>query len=246
MKELIHFAWDVLTLKQEAFAGHVARADVMRRGLTLLVLATLVAGSLPFIIDVVNGLRPQPSPEVALNQFLEGLDQMRQYIPGLEDFESEILPYIRPQFEMGVRIARLPTPLPKPLGALLTALGAFLSRPLARMAAWLAYGIWVLLFARLLGGRATAAQMLGCTALYAVPHVFDILSPVPCLGALIGLATAIWGIVIYVKALAVASGLGTGKAILAAILPALLQVALVVLLVIPLVIGFVVMLSQAG
>jgi hypothetical protein len=246
MNELIRFAWDVLTFKHEAYAGHVGRADVMRRGLTLLVLVTLVAGTVPFIIEVVNGLRPQPPPDIALKQLREIFEQLGQYFPDLPDLESEILPYMRPQFEMAARIARLPTPLPKPLGVLLTAFGAFVSRPLARMAAWLAYGIWVLLFAKLLGGRATAAQMLGCTALYAVPHVFDILGPVPCLGDLIGLVTAIWGIAIYVKALDVASGLGTSKAVLAAVLPVLLQVAAAVLLGIPLLIGFIAMLSQGA
>ena len=59
------------------------------------------------------------------------------------------------------------------------------------------------------------------TALYALPHAFDILGFVPCLGPLLGLSATIWGIAIYVKAVAVANEFSVGKAILATVLPAL-------------------------
>jgi hypothetical protein len=112
---------------------------------------------------------------------------------------------------------------------LLSNLGAFLSLPFSRLAGWIGYGIWVLLAAKLLGGRATVSQMLGATALYAVPHVLNILGPVPCLGGMLGLVATVWGIAIYVKALAVANDFGVGRATAATVLPALLFTALALL-----------------
>jgi hypothetical protein len=86
-----------------------------------------------------------------------------------------------------------------------------------------------LLASKLLGGRATASQMLGATALYAVPHVLGILGFVPCLGGLLGLVATIWGIAIYAKALAVVNDFSIGRAIAATVAPALLGGALALL-----------------
>jgi len=227
MKELLQLARSVLLFKHEAYVQHVARADVLKRGLTLLVLATLVAGTISFIVNVVEDLRPRNletqrrETEESLRESLESLEPMRQYLDLPPGFERELLKYARPNIEIGFRIAALPTPLPKPVGSVLQDLGAFLSSPFSRMAKWLGYGIWVLLVAKLLGGRATVSQALGATALYAVPHALDILSPVPCLGGVIGLVTTIWGIAIYVKALAVANGFSVGRAVASVVVPAL-------------------------
>jgi hypothetical protein len=227
MKELLQLARGVLLFKHEAYVQHIARADALKRGLILLVLATLVAGSISLIINVVGDLHPtnledrRREAEEGLRESLKLLEPMRQYLDLPPGFEQEILKHARPNIEMGFRIAALPTRLPKPVGGVLQDLGAFLSSPFSRMAKWLGYGIWVLLVAKLLGGRATVAQALGATALYAVPHALDILSPVPCLGGVIGLVTTMWGIVIYVKALAVANDFSIGRAVASVVVPAL-------------------------
>ena len=97
------------------------------------------------------------------------------------------------------------------------------------------YAFWVLLVAKLLGGRATLSQMLGCTALYVAPQILTILQVIPCLGAILGFVAFVWGLVIYVKATAVANELSSGRALLAAILPAAVLIGLILLFVIPLV-----------
>jgi hypothetical protein len=81
--------------------------------------------------------------------------------------------------------------------------------------------VLVLLFAKWLGGKANIQAMLGTTALFMVPHVIEILAFIPILGGLLGLAAAIWGLIIYIKAVSVANELPTGKALLAVILPVL-------------------------
>jgi len=113
------------------------------------------------------------------------------------------------------------------VGVSLRSLGAFLSLPFGRLAGWIGYAMWVLLVAKLLGGRATVAQMLGATALYVAPHALDILSSVPCLGLVIGMVTTVWGIAIYVKAVAVANEFSISRAIAATVVPALAGATLV-------------------
>jgi hypothetical protein len=54
----------------------------------------------------------------------------------------------------------------------------------------------------------------------------SILDVVRCLGGLLGLVAAVWGIAIYVKALAVANEFSIGRAIVAAVAPALVGAAL--------------------
>ncbi len=98
------------------------------------------------------------------------------------------------------------------------------------MAGWIGYAIWVLLAAKLLGGKATVSQMLGTTAFYAVPHVLGILGFIPCVGGLLGVVATVWGIAIYIKAVAVANDFGIGRATVATVLPVLVGVGLILVL----------------
>jgi hypothetical protein len=233
MKELLQFAWDALLLKDEAYAQHVARADVLKRGLTLLVLVTLLAGVLPLVVDVIGDLRPMSAQrqeaERGIREFTTSMGPLWGALGVPPDFERELLDNLRTGMEMGFDIAELPTPLPKVVGGILENLGAFLSLPFSRLAVWIGYTLWVLLIAKFLDGKATLSQMLGTTALYAVPHVLDGLNFVPCLGSLLGLVATVWGIAIYVKAVAVANDFSIGRAIAATVIPVLIDVALVLL-----------------
>lgn len=224
MRELLQLAWDALLFNHKAYVRHVAREGVLKRGLALLVLVTVLAGVISFFIGVVGDLSPMRSRQQAeqgFQQLIESMDTVQQYFDLPPRFGEQMRSNMRAGMEMGLQIDALPTRLPKPLGRILQNLGAFLSLPFSRMAGWVGYGIWVLLVAKLLGGRATVSQMLGATALYAVPHVLDILGFVPCLGGLLGLVATVWGIAIYVKALAVANGFSIGRAIIAVVVPAL-------------------------
>jgi hypothetical protein len=232
MKELLEFAWDVLLFRDEAYAQHVARADVLKRGVALLVLVTLLAGLIPFFVNVINDLRlasveaRRQEAEVGIQEFVKSLDAVRPYLDLPPGFEKQMIAYNKAGMGIGFGIEDLPTRLPKPVGRVLRDLGAFLSLPFSRLAGWMGYALWVLLVAKLLGGRATVSQMLGATALYAVPHILDFLGFVSCLGPMIGLVATVWGIAIYVKALTVASDFSIGRAITATIVPALIIAAL--------------------
>ena len=232
MNELLQLAWDALLFRHEAYVRHVARADALKRGLALLVLVTLVGGVVSLVVDIVGGLRPVDfeaeleAVEEGFQDFVESMEPFLDLPPDLQKGFAQGLRAARPGFEIGARIAELETPLPRPVGTVLSNLGALLSLPFSRLAGWIGYGIWVLLVAKLLGGRATVSQMLGATALYAVPHVLEILGPVPCLGGMLGLVATVWGIAIYVEALAVANEFTVGRALAATVLPALVIVVL--------------------
>ena len=229
MKELLQLAWDALLFKHEAYVQHTARTDALKRGLALLVLVTLLAGVISFFVDVVRGLRPmdvvaqQREVEQGIRDFLQSVGPYLDLPPG---FEKQSLLYMRSGMEIGFRIAALPTRLPQPLGRTLQNLGALLTLPFSRLAGWMGYGMWVMLVAKLMGGRATVSQTLGATALYAVPHVLDILGLVPCLGPVLGVVATVWGIAIYVKALAVANEFTIGRAVVATVVPVLAVAAL--------------------
>ncbi|MBN1955917.1 MAG: YIP1 family protein [Anaerolineae bacterium] len=233
MIALLRFTWDILLFKHEAYVQHVARTDALKRGLLLLVVVSLLAGSIPFLIDFIGGLRPLDPVQQRREfdqQMAEFFATMRQYGDLPPDFEEQFMLYLRPSVEIGFRVAALPTPLPRPLGTILgnvfQALGAFLSLPFQRLGGWLSYGIWVLLVAKLLGGRGTLSQLLGATVLYAIPHVLGVFSFIPCLGGLLVLIATVWGIAIYIKALAVAGEFELWKAVLAAVLPACIVILL--------------------
>ena len=235
MKELLQLGWDALLFRHEAYVHHVSRADALKRGLALLMLVTLLAGVISLVVNVVTGLRPADveadleNVETSVQEFFESMKPFFPIPPEFEQGFREGFRAMRPGIEIGMQVGELPTPLPKPVGTVLSNLGAFLSLPFSRLAGWVGYGIWVLLVAKLLGGRATVSQTLGATALYAAPHVLDILQPVPCLGGVLGWVATVWGIAIYVKALAVANDFHVGRAIIATLLPAVILVLLALL-----------------
>jgi len=235
MKELLQLAWDVLLFRHETYARHVARTDALKRGLTLLVLVTLLAGVVSLVVNVVGDLRPMSiearhqEAEQGIQEFIRSLGSMQQFFDLPPGFEREMRAYMQAGIGIGFDIEDLPTRLPKPVGRVLRDLGAFLSLPFSRLAGWMGYALWVLLVAKLLGGRATVPQMLGATALYAVPHILDILGFVDCLGPTLGLVATVWGIAIYVKALSVANDFSIGRAITATVVPTLVGAALALL-----------------
>jgi hypothetical protein len=227
MNELLSNLVGVATLKRESFERLHASKDAMRIGVLILLACFLIAGSSQFAVTLVQGLTGDPVQEMAeiQEQFLEQMRQSLQFMPP-DAATEEMLEQIRLNtelgFNIGAQISSLDTPLPRGLSVFLQALGQWISNPLAHLGAWLAYAIWVLLFAKLLGGFGGIDRFLGLTALYAVPRVLGFFSPIPYVGWLIALVGTIWGIVIYVRAVEVSQRFDTGKAILATVLPALI------------------------
>lgn len=234
--EMVQLARGALFLDTSAFVGQREARDAFKKGVILIVVVTLLAGSLPFLVSAVKGFLPGRLAAEQQN-VQKQVRQILKVFPFEFDPETErmIVGSIEAGIDMGFKIAALPTPLPQPIGHFLQALGRWLTSPLARLGGWMSYAFVVLLVAKLLGGRATLAQMLGCTSLYVVPHLLSILSFVPCLGAVLGLVAFVWGVAVYVKGTAIANELSMGRAVLAVALPVVVVALLVLLVAIPVV-----------
>ncbi|NIN64774.1 MAG: hypothetical protein GTO63_08745, partial [Anaerolineae bacterium] len=194
----------------------------------LVVIITLLAGSLSLIVSTVKGFLP-PRWDAQRDEVEDQISQVFKFLPLEMDAETErmIVGSIEAGLDIGFEIAQLPTPLPRPVKDFLQALGGWITAPLLRLGGWMGYAFWVLLVAKLLGGRATLSQMLGCTALYVAPQILTILQVIPCLGPILAFVAFVWGLVIYIKATAVANELSPGRALLAAILPAAVLIGLI-------------------
>jgi hypothetical protein len=239
--EMLQLARGALSLDTQTFVAQREARDAFRKGVLFVVVITLLAGSLSFIVSTVKGFLP-PKWDAQRDEVEDQISQVFKFLPLEMDAETEqmIVGSIEAGLDIGFEIAQLPTPLPRPVKDFLQALGGWVTAPLLRLGGWMGYAFWVLLVAKLLGGRATLSQMLGCTALYVAPQILTILQVIPCLGPILAFVAFVWGLVIYIKATAVANELGPGRALLAAILPAAVLIGLISLIVIPVVLGIII------
>jgi hypothetical protein len=236
MSEWIHDLRGALLFDTETFTRVRLRPDAVWRGVVLIVIVALLAGLPAFIIEAGRGLRTVEAIEAAASQASLGLEQgLQQAAPALQNVSPQVLDLIRQNFQMGVRIgtriAELPAFIPRPLGNLLRAAGHWLSVPFGRgliplaaasLATWLGYGIWVLVYAKVLGGRADLRGFFGATSLYAVPHLLNVFAIVPVLGPLLAIVAFFWGLAIYVKGAAVSNEISAGRALIAVFLPVII------------------------
>jgi hypothetical protein len=212
------------------------RPDTVLRGLVFIVAVALLAGFPAFVIEAGRGMRSQEAIETGMAQATAEFEQgLEQAAPFMQNVPPQVLDLIRQNFRMGVSIGTqidaLPTLLPRPLGNLLRAFGHWLSAPFGRslvplaaasLATWLGYGIWVLVYAKVLGGRADVRGFLGTTSLFAAPHLLNVFGFIPVLGPLFGVIAYLWGLAIYVKGAAVSNEIGTARALLAVVLPVII------------------------
>jgi hypothetical protein len=246
MSEWIRTLWNGALFRGPAFSGLNERRDAFWQGLLIVLVIGLLVGLPGLIGAVVAGLQPN-AIEAEMDKAMSEIDQVVQQIrPFLGNMPSgaldEIVGQIKENMRFGFDIARkieaMPTILPKPVDRVFQAIGEWASKPFAgsglplgaaALGTWLGYGIWVMLFAKLLGGRSTLAGFFGVTALYAVPHTLTFFAFVPVLGGILGFLAYFWGLAIYVKGTAVSHQLSIARALLAVLLPAL--VALLVMII---------------
>ncbi len=241
MRTWLRDLWHAALLRTAVFDGLRSRPDAFLQGFIVIVVVALLAGLPAAVIDLAHGaggaLSVQESAEqenqvrASVDRALEGLNSMG--VPA--EIQAEIRTWAEVGAAVGAQVgaqaAALPTPLPRPIGSILQALGGWVSRPLAdgglplaaaALGTWLGYGVWVMLFAKILGGQGTLHGFFGATALFAVPHTLNVFDRVPYLGTVLGVLAFFWGLAIYVKATAVSHELTFERALLAVLLPALL------------------------
>ncbi len=265
MRTWLRDLWHAVLLRTAVFDGLRSRPDAFLQGFIVIVVVALLAGLPAAVIDLARGAgEAQPLRETAeqesqvrqsIDRMLEGFNRLGLPVEGQAEIRlwAELGAAVGAQ--VGVEVMALPTPLPRPMGSILQALGGWVSRPLsdggglplaaAALGTWLGYGVWVMLFAKLLGGQGTLHGFFGATALFAVPHILDIFARVPYLGPALGAVAFIWGVAIYVKATAVSHQISVAQALLAVAAPVLGIMALLALLA-PLVVGLLALLLVTG
>jgi len=211
----------VLNLTPDSFSdgGRFASID------SAVAAALVMAGQGADWIDVGGeSTRPlaEPVTEADVRDSIqESFDWQYQFNPAWQDPEmrammDDVLDEIVP---MVLDVASVQAPLPQAFGGFFQSLGAWLSGALAAVGGWLLYGALVLIVVHWLGGAARLPEFLGTVALYSVPGLLGLLGPIPCVGFVLALVGFIWGIVVYIKATSVATGLDGGRATVAVLAP---------------------------
>jgi hypothetical protein len=220
MSSLLKTVFRTVILDDEAYQEWRERPNLFLRGIILIVIISLVAGLLGFVMDLAN--RVQPFDAAAMEEgFNTALDVMSDWMPIYED--PEAMEMIQGMFNVMVpmitELSQVRTPMPQGIVGFFNAFGMWISRSLTAIGGWLFYGALVLVFVKLLGGKGKLPEFYGMVALYTVPGLLALLGPISCVGWLFVLIGSIWSIVVYIKATAVVSGLDGGKAVLAVFAP---------------------------
>jgi hypothetical protein len=182
----------------------------MRQGIGLIVALGLMAGALPFLVNLVGAIQAGTAlPLAQLAQAVQSQEAIWRYLPLPVDI----------WVETAQTIAGLDTRLPGWLAALLSALGEWVNWPLGWLTGWLVYGLAVLLVTKLLGATTTLQRFYTATAYAWTPLLLTIFSPIPCLGAAAALLGGVWMVVMYIHAVYTVSGLDMGRVLLSLLLP---------------------------
>ena len=247
MREIFQLMFGAIQLKDQAFqsAGSGGVAS-LRRSAVVVVVVALVAGLgtlIGGVGDAIQGFSPDRFRQ-ELRQSLSALENNRNLSP---EVAAAIRDGIEQGVEIGIRVAGMPTPIPRRLISVIQGLGGWLGQPFTLAGSWFAYTLMALVAARLLGGKASLPAMLGATALSNVPYVLTLLAFIPYCGGVLSLAAWVWSSILFVKATAVANDLPAGRAILAWAAPGAALIAFWSLVIVGTLIALVVLiLSAAG
>jgi hypothetical protein len=247
MKSWLADILDALRLRGAALAVVADRPDAFMRGLLVIVAAALIVGLPALVSGIAAGFRPLVVEPADIRPDMTGaFDMLRPWLrsSGLPDAVIEQVVEVAQgntlmAGQIATQIQELPTALPRPVAQAFKSIGAWLSRPfagspfplaVASLATWLGYGIFVMLFAKWLGGRGTLHGFFGATGFYAAPHVLGIFLPIPVVGPILSFVGFAWGVVIYTIATAVSHRLSAGRALVAVFAPVLALLTLFALL----------------
>ena len=222
MSEMVNTLLRTVVLDDDAYQEWRERPNLFLRGIILIAIVTLVAGLIVFAVDVVNRVRPVDAGKIE-EAIRQGFEMQARFNPGMQNLPPEVQKQMDTIIEtvipMVVDISQIEAPLPRGITGFLQAVGAYLTRVLSALGGWLFYGALVLIAVNLLGGAARLPHFLGMTSVYVIPGLLALLQPIPCVGGLLALIGTIWSIVVYIKAVSVATDLDAGRSVLAVFAP---------------------------
>jgi len=218
---------DALTLKPEPFRRLAAPPASLRTAVEIVVVVGLIIGVVHALVGIPNLVNYTPfNADEFIGQIEESLAMSQMFGGAQTPEEQEVMAVIIDSIRSFVptieKLEQVQAPLPGFFVRLLEWLGAWLSVPFALLGSWLFISVWIMLFARLLGGQGNLLPYLSASALSTIPHLLHAFDFIPCAGMVIWLVAGLWGLVIQVKAVEVTHGLSQGKSILAVFLPFLL------------------------
>ncbi|RME48248.1 MAG: hypothetical protein D6791_03800 [Chloroflexi bacterium] len=230
----ITLAKDALLIRPRPFEEMAFGRATLRPAIAVVLAVGLIIGLIGALAGVGELVRPQPfSVDDFMTQFEESLRFSESFAtdPQAEEFMVMYRDSARAFAQAIAKIMELPTPLPGFFGRLLKWVGAWLSAPLALLGKWFFVSIWIMLFARLLGGRGSLLGYLRASSLSALPHVLGAFAFLPAVGGLMALVGSVWGLVVNYRAVQVSHGLSSDRAVLAVLLPYLVLLLLAAILV---------------
>ena len=205
----------ILTLHSEAYESLKNTPTAFWFGLRLFVIVFLIAslGQLSALANV-----NQQSPLVAsLQQIDSRLQDIASRLPGFLAAPFQQASQVVESFS--ARLQALAPPLGEPLSQIIRIVGGWLGSPLTPLASWLAAALLLFVFAVWLGGKGALRAHLGLLLLASAPLVLTVLSSfqlsgtLALLARLLGFIALVWALVISIKALSVAHGFGSGRAV---------------------------------
>ncbi len=200
--------------------------STMQQAMGMIVLLALLAGLLPFVMNWIAAAQTGTVLPIA-EAVRAGTET--QDVAGRISFSTPWFFNSAALHELYQTVAGMDQPLPGWLAGGLSALGEWVNWPLRWLSLWIVYGAAVLVANKGLGGNVTMQRFYAATSYAAAPLLLTGLSPIPCLGALAGLAGIGWSLAVYVRANAEVTGLPLPRAAAAVLLP-LPVIGLVILL----------------
>jgi len=210
MKALIRLAWEALFLSEEPYVEIREGSNPALRGLGIVVSIAL-AVALTGLVGTALEWATTPNMHDVQQVVLEGLQQMDWY-QELQD-DPEFREGFRQWYEQVWRV------FPQLFGApnIASAALRIVLLPLRLTLTWFLYGLVAHLFARLLGGRGSLGQMLGCTALAVAPQLLNLTTFLPYV--IVGSVVGTWTILCRYIALKACHRLTWGRALAATLSP---------------------------
>lgn len=188
----------------------------MRQGLGMIVVLGLLAGVIPLLANLWQGI--SMGAAVPLAQAANSVAPLATAYPP----DSPI--YILGNAVQ--TIAGLPPRMPGFLAGFLSALGVWINTPLTWLTYWIVYGLFVSGLARLMGAKNTLQAFYAATAFAAVPLLLMGLGPLPWIGPLLVFAALVLAFAVYYGAVRYVTRLDGGRTFLSLLLPLAIGVVL--------------------
>jgi hypothetical protein len=241
MTNTVNHLGGILLLRREAYLRQASAANGVGLSLSMVAVAGLIAGlgQLAGAADVVT----HPSLVDRMEETAAALAHLPDAMPPavasvVEPFAEEVSAALE---ESAGRLEAVEPPLGAGTSRALRAIGTWASTPLSLLAAMLSLAVPVMLVARWMGGKGTLHHQVGLVLFAAIPQALTVLDSFPNSGGLASLAKVlgavafVWGAAIFLRGLALANGVNTGRAV------GFVAVALIVFVVVaPIVVGIVI------